>query len=221
MLLMGELMARVVPLALMGAISPTVLLATVIILTGRRPLPRVWTLIAGLVTIVLVVEFVGFILLGSVVVGHNSKLSAIVDLAVGALLLIGAAVIFLRPARKVSKKPTQDDRVHYAEFYAAGIILMATNFSTLAPLVIATKDIASATVEASAKAVLLAVITVIVLLPALVPLMITLTLPKRSNAILGQLSKMLRRHGRQIVAVVFGGIGIYLLISGLAGLSGS
>lgn len=212
---MEELTAKVIPLALIAAISPTVFLATVVILSGRRSLPRAWTFVAGVATAALAVAIAGFVLLGKVVVGRNSELSGVIDLVVGILLLAGAAVTALRRAKTTAERPQPQGSVRYGELYLAGVGLMATNFSSIMPLLVVTKDIAAAHVAAWGKAALFVAVVLIVLLPALLPVLLTVTLPNRAAGLLDRLHKFLERWGKWVVVAVFGVISAYLVIHGI------
>lgn len=218
---MGELISKVAPLAIVGAISPTVFLATVVILSGRRPLLRVTAFAAGIATTTLLVALTGVFLLGRAVSTHHSRTSHLIDIAVGVVLLILAAVAAARPAKKTSQEAPGDrgqpegDRVRLVPLYLGGVALMATNFSSIMPLLVASKDIGEATVPAPEKALVLIAAIAVIMAPVLVPALIVAIFPRQSDTLLGGLRRFLDRWGKWVVVAVFAVLGVYLVVRGV------
>lgn len=217
---MGELISKVAPLAIVGAISPTVFLATVVILSGRKPLLRVTAFAAGVATTTLLVALAGVFLLGRAVSTHHSRTSDLIDISVGVVLLILAAVAAARPAKETSEEAGEEgrpdgERTRLIPLYLGGVALMATNFSSIMPLIVASKDIGEAAVPAPEKVFVLIAAIAVIMAPVLVPALIVAVFPRQSDAVLGGLRRFLDRWGKWVVVAVFAVLGVYLVVRGV------
>lgn len=214
---MGQLLGRVLPLAFMAAVSPTIFLATVVLLTRSRPVFRAGIFTIGTAIPLLAIGVLVGVAFRSMTLDSKSTLSASIDVAAGTVLVLAAAFTALRPARPREDKPPSDPRPLLG--FLGGVALMATNFSTLLPFMVAVKDIAlSDDTGQTAKITTFVLAVVIVLIPAWVPLAMTVVVPSGSEVLLGRLRTFLDRYGKWFMVGVLGLIGIYLLVRGLPAL---
>lgn len=214
---MGQLLGRVLPLAFMAAVSPTIFLASVVLLTRSRPVFRAGVFTIGTAIPLLVIGVLVGISFRSFTLDSKSTLSAAIDVAAGGVLVIAAALRASRPARPREDKPSTDPRPLLG--FLGGMALMATNFSTLLPFMVAVKDIALSNAGQTDKIITFALAVVIVLIPAWVPLAMTAAVPSGSEALLGRLRSFLDRYGKWFMVGVLGLIGVYLLVRGLPALT--
>lgn len=143
-------------------------------------------------------------------------LSASLDLAIGVGLLAGAALIRWRPRRHHEPR-----RVALAPgaAYGFGLFSMATNFTTLALVVPAAKDISTdnpglpGTVAAALALVALAC------LPAWGPVALVGAAPTTADRVLDWLQRQIEQHGRLVLELIFLAAGLYLLLRGTLELS--
>ncbi|KAA0234167.1 MAG: hypothetical protein EDR02_10360 [Actinobacteria bacterium] len=213
---MGQLLGRVLPLAFMAAVSPTIFLATVVLLTRSRPVFRAGIFTIGTAIPLLAIGVLVGVAFRSMTLDSKSTLSASIDVAAGTVLVLAAAFTALRPARPREDKPPSDPRPLLG--FLGGVALMATNFSTLLPFTVAVKDIALSDAGQTAEITTFALAVVIVLIPAWVPLAMTVVVPSGSEVLLGRLRTFLDRYGKWFMVGVLGLIGIYLLVRGLPAL---
>ena len=143
------------------------------------------------------------------------KLSATVDLVLGSLLIATAIVLWVRrPAAMTSSTPTPRT-VSAGGALGFGMISMATNFTTLALLVPAAKVIASSDLGFPGRAVTTAVLVVLAAIPAWLPVALTRVAPGPTARGLDALSRFITRHGRTLVVVVVGALGVYSMGRGV------
>ena len=143
-------LAVVIPLGLAGAISPVLLTEQTVVLggpDGRRAGVRY----AAGVVLTTFVAVVVIVLFGRAIsLPTEPHLDASLDLVVG-LVLVSVAVLVLVLGRRRSGSPTRkggDDRdasgSHQARAaFPFGVFSMATNFTTLALIAVAAKEISS------------------------------------------------------------------------------
>ena len=220
-------MTKVLPLALAGAISPTVLAVVLVVLSGREdPKIRGLAFLAGTTTVVVAISLLVVFVLGAAVPdsqkGSNSDLSGYIDLGFAVLLLALAGLTFSRRnhARTEHHDPSGKAGARLPRFYALGLLIMLFNFTTLAVFLPALKEIAIDKVSYADRLTALVVVDVIVLTPAWLPVLLYLVSPRVARKVLDPLNDFLTRHR---VAV---GVGIclvfaaYLSFLGIRALSG-
>ena len=224
---MSDLLTKILPLAVAGAISPTVLAVGLVVLSEKRyPKLRGLAFLAGTTSVVVAISLLVVFVFGAAVPdsqkGSNSDLSGYIDLAFAVLLLALAALTFSRrnhPQRK-HHDHSQDPGARLPRFFAIGAVIMLLNFTTLAVFLPALKDIAIDKVSEADRLTALVVVDVIVLTPAWLPVLLYLVSPRLARKVLNPLNEFLLRHR---VAV---GVGIclvfaaYLAYLGMQALSG-
>lgn len=227
---MDSLFAQVLPLAFGAAVSPMVLAASVLILAGRdHPRTRALAFLAGASVPLFAAGAFGAIVLGRPSSPSSPRfhvaLSPSVDIVFGALLLLLA----LRAA--VHKPPTANERasaktedaatsggVHATRFFVFGFWSMATNPTTLAMLIPASKDIGRSSADLAERALVFAVLLAVTLSPIIVPIALEMVAPTYAHRVLGRLGQAARSHRRVIAAVVMAVLGVYLLARGIRAL---
>lgn len=208
------------PLALGGAVSPTLLAVTVLTLSGRVA-PRLRTLCFLAGCLVVLAGVTAVVLPASAKAAAStshppSTVSAVVDLVFAAVLAaLGVRAVVRRHAVTSASGGPERTGVRPAFHVGLGITMMATNLSTLALYIPAVKDIGEAQVVAAAKAFTLALVVFIVMLPVTLPLALTLTAPRSSDAILRKVNEWVHGHSRQMTIVLCFGFAAYLLWRGL------
>ena len=209
---MTSLLAKVLPLAAGAAVSPTVFAAVVLVLSGAvRPLARAGGLAVGAAVPLVVLAAVGLIGFRHAGAGDQLRISPVVDLVFGVLLLLLAVRAWRRPAG--GGHPSRLLSAGPAVCVLLGVGLMLTNFSTLALFVPLVKEVAIASsVGLAAQLAVLAASLVIALVAVWLPLLLYALSPERSRALLGTVSAATRRHSRAVgvgICLVFG---VYLCV---------
>jgi hypothetical protein len=219
---MGELLARVVPLALGAAVSPTVLTMSVLLMCSpRRPVTRGAVFALGTLASLVVLSALGLTVLDRFGTHHPTAtehaVSDGVDVALGLVLLALALRTALRhrdpTVDATPKRPSDQGGLGTA--FVLGVVLMATNVSTIVLYIPAMKDIGRAPVSETDQLLALLVVLAIVSLPATVPLALRIVAPGPSQRFLTRLDAAITRHQRTIVIAVEVLFGLYLLIKGI------
>jgi threonine/homoserine/homoserine lactone efflux protein len=207
-------MTKILPLALAGAISPTVLAVVLVVLSGEKdPKLRGLAFLAGTTTVVAAISLVVVFVLGAAVPesqkGSGSDLAGYIDLAFAVLLLALGAFTFSRRNHPPKKHhdASQEPGARLGRFYALGAVIMLLNFTTLAVFLPALKEIAIEKVSEADRVVALVVVDVIVLTPAWLPVLLYMVSPSLARKVLDPLNGFLQRHR---VAV---GVGICLVFA--------
>ena len=202
----------IVPLGFAAALSPMMLTEQTVLLAGRdgRRAASLYALGTVLVTTVY---------LGTLVVwGHaislpqRPTLSASMDIVAGVVLVLVAVAIQVRhPAE--SDRPARTEIGQRAAF-GFGVVSMATNFTSLAVLFPAAKDVAADVTNVFGRIAFIAVLVVLATMPAWVPLAATRVAPGTARRGLDRLSNLISEHGRKIAVVIFAALGVVLIARG-------
>jgi len=209
------------PFALAGAVSPMVLTEQTVLLTtagGRRTA----SIYAAGAILVLIVYVSLLLLFGNLISfpAHES-FSASVDLGLGIALLLFASFLRhrgkVKAARRVEKEEKKEVRmaVGPVQAFGFGLLGMATNVTTLAAVVPAAKIISERENGLTDNVVLGLIVVVIAAIPAWIPIALTLVAPGPADRFLNALGDFFHRRGRLMLVVIFGLLGIYLIVSGL------
>lgn len=220
-------MTKVLPLALAGAISPTVLAVVLVVLSEKRyPKLRGLAFLAGTTTVVVAISLLVVFVLGSAVPdsqkGSNSDLSGYIDLGFAVLLLGLAALTFSRRnhPRKEHHDSSQEPGARLPRFYALGAVIMLLNFTTLAVFLPALKEVAIDKVSDADRVTALVAVDLIVLTPAWLPVLLYLVSPNLARKVLNPLNDFLQRHRVAVgvgICLVFAAYLAYLGIKALSG----
>jgi hypothetical protein len=207
----GELLGIVVPLAAGAAISPTTLALQLFVLSRKTaPLARAWAIAAGYAFVLLVEMVIAFAFAASGPGGDETarpeawlKLGCAVGLA-----FLG--VVALRRPPKPRKARPESDRPTLGRYFAIGVVLMATNVTTVALYLPAMHHVGVSDVGPLGRALAAVVVLAITLIPAVTPpLAMTLAGDKAREA-LDRLSDFCSRHSQAINVSVCFGFAIFL-----------
>ncbi|MFT4048225.1 MAG: GAP family protein [Solirubrobacterales bacterium] len=218
-----NLLAVVVPLGLAGAVSPVLLTEQTVMLSrsgGRRL--GVWF---GIGAVLVLAAYVALLVLfgRSIKLPKTPHLSAQLDVTIGIALIALAAWMRLRREGE-STKPQPKQKSHSADrgvagAFSFGCFSMATNFTTLALMVPAAKEVAASHLELTGRAVATIVIVALAAIPVWLPLALTRVAPDSADRVLGGLKDLTARRGRQIGRWALAAVGAYLTVRGFVRLT--
>jgi hypothetical protein len=220
-------LAVVIPLGLGGAVSPVMFTEQAVLLAGPNGARAGARYAAGVVSTTFVIV-VAIVLFGRAIsLPTEPHLDATLDLVVG-LVLVNVAVVVFVSGRRRSGSPSRQDGDHRGAggshqargAFAFGVFAMATNFTTLALVAPAAKEIARTEVEIAAGAVLVLVLVGLVTMPAWVPLALTRLAPGPSRSALAVAREQLARRGRGFAVGLLSAAGLFFIGRGLIRLLG-
>jgi predicted metal-binding membrane protein len=220
-------LALVFPLGLGGAVSPVMLTEQTVLLAGPGGV-RAGTRFALGAIIALTLIVIAVVLFGRAIsLPTEPQLDATLDLILGVILLVAAIVVFALgrrrrgPGARVSEHGRRAD-VSRRDRAALpfGVFAMATNFTTLALIVPAAKEVSSAGVDVAGRMVLVVLLVVLASTPAWAPVVLTLLAPGTSQRALTALGEQITRHGRAASVVLLGAAGLFLAGRGILRLLG-
>jgi hypothetical protein len=214
-------LAAALPLALGAAVSPTVLIANLLVLSSpTKPRARGGAFAAGSFAVLIVIGGFALTVWHTAVQsrGADSVLFAWVDIAFAVLLaLVGLRSLVTRP----KPRPDRPGRLEHAptiEFAVFGVGVMLTNVTTLMLFIPAMKDIAVAPEGLAAKAGAAVIVLLITTIVVWVPLVLDLVAPHTAGRVLDGLNRFLSVHQRMVGIVVAFAFAGYLAVKGLRGL---
>jgi hypothetical protein len=224
-------MTQVFALAALASLDAGLLTAAVVLLGRPRPARQLLAyLIGGMGLSIVFGLLIVLALHGSKLRLHRST-QAVIELAVGALLIVVA--LAAASGRKVQWHPRRTrhadaERPRHRSLYdravghdtvwiawAAGALYSVPGAEYLAGLALLAK------VRAPALTEVLAVLGFNVIMFALIelPLLGFAVAPDRTRSLTEKLNRWMTAHRRMLIATVAGAIGVYLLVSGLGDLS--
>lgn len=199
----------IVPLGFAAALSPMMLTEQTVLLAGHdghRAANR-YALGTAVVTAVYVGALVAF--------GHaislptRPTLSASMDIVAGVVLVLLAVGIQCRPPG--TPKQPKHTVMGPAAAFGFGLFSMATNFTSLAVLLPAAKDVAADATNVFERIAFVAVLVVLATMPAWVPIATTRVAPGAAERVLRWLSNLISRYGRRIAVVLIAALGVVLI----------
>jgi hypothetical protein len=215
-----HLLLVLVPLGMAAAVSPVMLTEQTVLLAGPRG-RRTGSLYAAGTGLVLAAYVAGVFVLGrSLALPHAPHLDARLDLVVGALLLALAAVVWRWHPRGHQHDRHEHKQLSPPAALGFGIFAMATNFTTLALLFGAAKEIAADQVPVWEGVLAAALLVALGCLPAWGPVALDTALPEAADRLLGRLERVITEHGRTLVALLIGAAGLFFLGRGIIHLVG-
>lgn len=205
------------PFALAAAISPMMLAEQTLLLSqpNGRATGRRFALGVAFVLLVVVALLIGF---GRAIsLPKEPKLSSGLDILIGAGLLLIALVLWQRKRHGV-KAPEEKgalSRFGASGAYAFGMFSMATNFTSLALIVPAAKEISASDTSFPERELLALILTFIVATPVWLPLALTAIAPGPAERVLDAIDQFIKTRGRQATLVLLFGLGLFLVLRGL------
>lgn len=204
----------IMPLGFASALSPMMMTEQTVLLAGhdgRRVASR-YALGTALVAAVYVSAVVAW--------GHaislprRPTLSATMDIVAGVTLVVLAYVV-----RRRHPIPPRERRAPHEVGAAAalgfGMFSMATNFTSLALLLPAAKDIAASSLIAVGRIALIAVLVVMATMPAWIPIATTRVAPGPAERVLVAVGHLITEHGRTLVVILVAVSGFVLVGRGV------
>ena len=225
-------MGDVFVIAVLAALDAGLLAATVVLLGRPRPARQLLAYLVGCMGFSIGIGLVVVLALhGSNVVKHpDPAVSAVIEIAAGALLLVVAVAVVLgrnaqwRPRRRrndgadARKRPSLSERALGNDSlwiaWAAGALYSVPGAYYLAGLALLVKLDQPASIDVVAILGFNLVMFVFLELP----LLSFLVAPDRARALTERLNQWMTRHKRTLITVVAGVGGLYLLITGLSDL---
>ena len=220
-------LAVVIPLGLGGAVSPVMLTEQTVLLAGPDGGRAGVRYAAGVVLTTLVIV-VAIVLFGRALsLPTEPHLDATLDLVLG-LVLVNVAVLVLvsgrrrdgSPSRKGGDDPGASGSHQARAAFAFGVFAMATNFTTLALIAPAAKEISRTDAEIAAATVLVLVLVGLVSMPAWVPVALTRVAPGPSQRGLAAVRDQIARRGRGFTVGLLSAAGLFFIGRGLIRLLG-
>jgi hypothetical protein len=218
----------VVPLGLAGAVSPVMLTEQTVLLAGPdgdRAGPR---FAAGVVLVLLIIVSAVMLFGRAISLPTEPRLDASLDLVLGLVLLSLAALVHAlggrRDARSKRRKGAHRQRSRISRRAQAafpfGAFSMATNFTTLALVVPAAKEISTADVDIAERTILVFVLVGLAATPAWLPVALTRVAPDAGRRLFGALQTLIARHGRTAIVLLLGSGGLFFVGRGTVRLLG-
>jgi hypothetical protein len=217
---MNELFAKTIPLALGAMVSPTLLTAVILVLSGKvSPRARSWAFVAGgsvaLVGFTIAVPWVAQ-LMKSV----NPLAIEWVDIVFGVILLALAARKLAtrnRPSSETSRAPRHEAtaKPRLGEYFGFGALMIVTDASSLVLYIAIMKEAGVSGAPDAARLAAVAIGYLAVMIPALIPACIATVAPKQTDSMLKPLGAWAKKHSTAITVVICVVFGAYLLLKGL------
>lgn len=160
--------------------------------------------------------FVGALVLfgRSISLPKTPHLDATLDVVLGALLIALAVFLHFRRAKKSQAKAPRGGMNSRAAL-TFGMFSMATNFTTLALIVPASKEIATSQIDLAERFVAALVLVVLASIPAWLPLALTAVAPGPANHGLSSLGGFIQRSGRLATVILVALVGAFFLARGI------
>ncbi len=211
---MIQTLLLILPFGLTGALSPIMLTEQTMLLTTPGGLRAGRRYAAGAVLVLL--GFVAvLVLFGSAIsLPQEPKLDANLDITIGVVLIVLS--LFLRKPRiHRQKKKHHGHHLGGSTAFGFGAFSMATNFTTLALMIPASKLIAASDLEFPAREVLVLVLVVMASTPAWLPLALTAVDPGPAERGLRAFGRVIEERGRLLTVLLLGALGLLLVVRGI------
>lgn len=224
---MGDLLTKVVPLALGAAVSPTVLALELLILSApRRPVARGAAYVTGALVVLS-----GLTVLGLLVTNHGTGLGSsanpvtrAIDGTLGFLLLLLALHTGLKAVTTDRDHPDDPSATASSPRFASpgaafvlGIVMMLSNFSTILLYLPAMRAVTASPAPRSDQAVAVVLAFAITATPIVAPLLVRLAAPGPSARWFDALHRVVTRHQTQLTVGIEVVFGVYLLVKAVRG----
>jgi hypothetical protein len=210
---MAELLPRVIVAGLAAAMSPVAVMVLISVMMRKHARRNSLLFLLGFTLVLVAVGAVGIFAFSAGGSGVHHKVDGYIDIALGALCLVGV-LITLKP-RKEKAKPASKGDLKPLEALLLGVVSMLANMSTIICYASGAHEISAAKLAIYDVVLALLLLTVITLLTLLIPITVYFVFPSKSEKVLGSLNTWLTRHAKLIGSAVFLLFGAYLLTRGI------
>ncbi len=219
----STLLTTVLPLAFGAAVSPTVLLGIILVLSiTKRPKLNGIAFYIGSITLLLIVVALGITLGKGAEVATGkppSLISAYFDIILAVLLIILGVRKIVKEDKGLDKSKFSGDKPlsagkSFIESMIFGLGLFVVNFTTTILVFAAGKDIGISPAPVVDKLVVIVILTIITLIVVEIPLLIYVIFPKTANKFLEPVNIWMQKNGKYLMAAILFVFGIYLLSKG-------
>jgi hypothetical protein len=212
-------------LAVVAAFYPPAILIAALYLASVRPGRTTALFVVGAIVIVTLIGIAVLLAVRDAGLSLHSQHQTRygLRLALGVVALIAAVVIYRRkpkpPDPAKPKKPSLIERLSAEPTPKTAFIVGILMFGPSVTFIAAVQVVATAKASVAATIAAMVMIVVITVAFAWIPLVAYLVAPDFTRTKLRAFEGWLRRHGKQIMVVSLGLIGIVLVVQGIAGLS--
>ena len=217
---MLQVLAFVVPFGLAGAVSPVMLVEQTVILAGPDGTRAGTRFAAGVALTVLLFVSVLVLFGRAISLPEEPHLDATLDIVIGSLLVVLALAIRWRRPPEPKAHPARRE-MGSRKALGFGVFSMATNFTTLALVVPAAKEIASSSLPLAGRAVVIAVLVILASTPAWLPVALTALAPGAAERGLLAIDDLIEQRGRLLTVLFVAGLGLLLVVRGILRLLGA
>jgi hypothetical protein len=220
-----SLFFQLLPLIIVGAMTPTHVLAVIILLETSRPIRTAGAFVVGLTLMRALVCVVALLFFRNISwTGHTKdSTKALLTLLIGLILLGTAGWLYLRKPATTTKKPYWESFLRAAtpiKAFVAGIGLMVISPRHLAIAITGAFVIEDAHIGLIEEAVMLSLFIALIEFFVWLPIALYLIIPKRAIAILARGQTWYAANARPLMIGVSGVLGAGLLVSGIVKLVG-
>lgn len=220
---MSDLITHILPLAAGAAISPTILTLSVLILSGPHGKGRqaIFTVVnVGLMTAIAIFGTKALSHVAAHKGGGSHAATEGIYVTLGIVLVLLAIREHFHPAKDTDKEDADNAAkstgLAPARYASLGVIVTATNFTTMALFIPALREIAVSTDPKGDRLLAGAVLVTLATITAWLPLLATIVLPGPATKALASIHDFTTKYKHQIVEVVLIGFGAYMIIKGFS-----
>ena len=207
----------ILPFVIGAAISPTVLLVTILVLSSKqRPMAKIYCFALGAFITITIIG--GVILALHVPASANtdpSKTDQIIHIIIGILLFVLAFRIYIKGKNKLesNQKITKTNKSQQLiDYFGLGITMMLINVTTIIMYIPVSTTLTTDKVGYLVGLWVLLAMVFASMLPILVPIAVILAMGKNSQKALSSMSVFMTHHGYQITSAFFGLLGVYTIV---------
>jgi len=213
---MDRTFLEILPLAIATTFNPSGLLFVIMILSGKvKPVRHAFTFLFGAATFLIVLGLFIMLTFKPAInsTNHPDALSSAIDIALGILVIVFIGRSFL-----VKAKPKKTGKASKRPFFIMGMGYMLINASSLIPFIAANKIISENGLGFAESLTIFAALIIIAMTMISFPVLIIVTMPGKSERIMGPVKTFMSKHGSQIARIYFFLMGIYLIAHGVRNL---
>jgi hypothetical protein len=209
-----ELLAVVIPLAIASMISPLAIITVMTVLSSAEHRLKKGAIFVATYCVVFALICLVFVAIGSLTTtgGKPSLATVAIDFILGLLLLYASARSLLK---KEGSKTFDATAMGTRALVSMGIAFGFGNIFSSLPALAASKDIGVVVLSLHDKAIAFFLVIAITLCWLWGPLAVFAATPRNFDRIFNPITRFLKKHGSQIIAVVFFLVGISLVARGV------